>query len=93
MRPIAAGGAHQIGPVVQQEGRASRLRYRPQRVDRAPPVVVRHILQPQLHRGHVPGIQGRGQQVGERRGLQLRRRDQIDAAAVRARHADQAFPR
>ena len=73
MDAIAAGGAHQVGAVVQQERNATRLCHRAQRVDGAPPVVLGDVLQPQLHRrdcrirpgGWPAGIQRR-RQTGRR---------------------------
>ena len=63
--PSQPVGTHQIGAVVQQERHVARLRHRPQHVDRPPPRIVIDVLQPQLHRRHVAGVQ-RGAPGGRR---------------------------
>ena len=55
----------QVGAVVQQERDAARLGDRQQRLDRPADGVVVDVLQPDLQRRHVAGIERRGQQVGE----------------------------
>jgi hypothetical protein len=59
MRAVAALRHREIRPVIDEERHAARLYHRPQHVDRAPQRVIVQVLEAELHRRHVPGIQRR----------------------------------
>jgi hypothetical protein len=68
------------GAVVHQEGGVALLRDRPQRVGGAADGIVVGAFEAQLHAGDVAGIERLGQGIDERRRLERRRGDEIEAA-------------
>jgi hypothetical protein len=80
MRAVAAGGAGEIGPVVQQEGHVAGLRNGTQQLDRAPHRIVIGILEAQLHGADIAGIERHGKLVAKAGGVEARRRDEVEAA-------------
>jgi hypothetical protein len=80
MSAVAAGGAGEVGPVVQQEGDIAGLHHGPQDIDRAADGIIIHILQPQLHGADIPGIERRGQAVPEEGRVEPRRRHEVGPA-------------
>lgn len=71
----------EIGAVVEEKGCLARLDDRAQDIARLANVVVRDILQAQLHGSDVTGIERLRHHRRKRRRVQARRRDQIQPAA------------
>ena len=67
-QPVSAG---KIGAVVQQEGHPTRLRHRAERVDGPPPHGIVRVLDAELDRRNIAGLQRRGQQVREPGGSKI----------------------
>ena len=65
MSPIAAGFDRKIWPVIQQKSDIPRLHDRSQLLNGFQQRAIRHILQAQLHRGDIPSVQCRRQDVSK----------------------------
>ncbi len=83
MGAVAAGAHGEVGPVVEQKGDVARLRHRTKQLHRMKDLVVRHVLEPELHRADVARVQRLGEQRDERLRHQRRRRHQVKAAGLR----------
>ena len=82
MDSVASGAQGQIGPIVHDEGDAAILNDGTQAFGHAQDGIVANLLQPQLHGGHIVGIERLRKDVGESRGIvDARRRDQVEATA------------
>jgi hypothetical protein len=81
MDAVAAQLDGEVGPVVHDEGDVAFLRDGPQHVGGAPDGVVVHVLQAKLKAGDIASLQRIRQRARERRRIERRRRDQVQAAA------------
>src|SRR5207249_1681641 len=88
---VAPAGRHEIGAIVQQELDAARLADGPERVDRALPHVVGGVLQPELDRGDVAGVERPGERVGEGVKVEGLGRDDVEPAALGDHVLERAF--
>src|SRR5262245_47030638 len=82
---VAPRSRDEVGAVVQQELDAARLADGSEHVDRTLPRVIGRVLQPELHRGDVTGVEGLAPRVGEGMKLERLGRDDVEARA-RGRH-------
>jgi hypothetical protein len=82
VRAVAAGLHGEVGAVVQDHRHAAPLRHRPQCVHRAPHRVVRRVLEADLQGADVASVQRPREVLGEPRGLEGGRRDQVQSAAL-----------
>jgi hypothetical protein len=90
MDAVAAGRRGEVGPVIEEKRDATLLGDRTEDIAGAPNRVVVDVLQTQLHRGDVAGVQRFREPVAECRGIERYRRDQIEARALGRQ--GQAFP-